>query len=217
MFAYCAASSGLNLRASEDPASEILLKIPYGAKVEFPGAEDPGENFQVENLNGYMREASYEGKTGFAFSAFFSPYPVPQGKITDKYQYVRDYVAQLKSEGFEAEIEEDESSENRMKVHLPTSGIGPAFLVMKRLFSIPNAYTLPPQGTSIDYSTPEKPSKAAQEGPYDYVTHRLSFEENNGSGDGVVYYDDSEVGGRELTLTEDYDTGIWIKLRIWMH
>ena len=219
-YMYVSAPSGLNLREG-DQESAVITKIPYATKVKMLEGSLDG-NFTVENLEGRMEKLEYEGQEGFAFSGFLSIIPPPSGdtdpaKAESKYQLVRDYAAFLDGQGFKSLLEEPQTEEVRMQLYLPARFNG-AFMIMKQLFFIPGEYSLPPKGEAINYSTPEKPSKAAQEGPYDYVTQTLSHGTDPEGRSTATYYDDSEVGGREINLVPEPDgEGMEITLKTWSH
>lgn len=217
---YVLASSGLNLRTTSDPKSKVLTNMPYGSSVNKRSKSNHGPTLTVENLEGHMIEVEFEGQIGFAFSGFLSPIPPPEGTPTDKYQYVRDYIASLEKQGFQASLQEAKTEESRLSVDLPLVDFNAGFLTMRRLFSVPNSYNLPELGKSISYSTPESPSQEAIDGPYDYVTQSVTYTGTPSKGiKEIIYYDDNEVGGRDITITalDDAEGGVRINLRNWSH
>lgn len=216
---YITAPSGLNLRATEDGKSEVLTKIPYGGQATLLSEGKQASNFKVEGMEGNMSYLAYEGQKGYAFSGFLATLPPPKGEPGDKYQYIRDYVSFLQEEGFKAKLEENGTEESTLKITLPDLGLNGCFMITKKLFYIPGEYALPAPGATITYSTPKNPSRAAQEGPYDYVTQTMTHGSREGLGSVLITYkDDSEVGGRKITIEpEKTGTGMVINLQTWSH
>ncbi len=221
---YVLASSGLNLRKTSDPASEVLTNIPYGGAVTSQSLSENGTLMTVENMAGKMVQVHYEDQSGFAFSGFLSPIPPPEGTPEDKYQYISDYVADLQKRGFKANLVEAKTEDSRLSLELPLVDFNAGYLIMKKLFFIPNTYILPKPGETITYSTPESPGQAALDGPYDYVTQSVTYQGSPGSYEKkIVYFDDNEVGGREITITAwaknegDGVSGVRMNLRNWAH
>lgn len=213
---YVLAPSGLNLRRSADPKSEILATLPFGASV-FLADGTPGEEFSVDHLPGRMVPALKDTTEGYLFDGYLShlapPKPFREG---NKWDYLRQFAEDHSDEGVVLHLEQDEFSARQGSLFLPNASMASAFLLGKILFFIPGEYLYPLE-QHVTLSTQDAPSKAAQESPYSHVEQFFTWETDpDTEADMLAYYDESEVGGRKITWKPGPE-GITIHLESWTH
>lgn len=78
---FVAAASGLNLRSAAGTGGEVLLKIPFGAKVQLlPDHEQTP--YESQELTSYWQKVSYQGKSGYVVNAYISRIAPPKASET---------------------------------------------------------------------------------------------------------------------------------------
>ena len=73
---YVAALSGVNLRSTPDPKSEIITLAKYGEKIEV--LEKTNNEFESDGINGKWYKAKSGDKEGFVFSGFLLNFKPPE-------------------------------------------------------------------------------------------------------------------------------------------
>lgn len=204
---YVAAPDAIELYAEPGGLGDPLAELAWGAALTARGdAAQP------------WVEVTWDGAQGFVDASALVTIPPPPLEPADHVtRGVEAYVDALRAAGLPAELritEEDEGPPS-LRLRLPTASFEETFLLIKPLLGVPMEYPFPEAGELV-LSTPEAPSEAAVAGPYDYVTHRLSRVEQDGALTELVYYDDSEVGGRELRISRA-ESGFQVTQRSWTH
>lgn len=74
---YVFANSGLNLREAPDLNSDVIIRLALGKRVKVYHDEASSTTMTIEGLEGKMVKVKSEGKSGYVFSGFLVPYPVP--------------------------------------------------------------------------------------------------------------------------------------------
>ncbi len=72
------AVSGLNLRATPEPAGKVIATVPYGGRVSV--LEVTAREHLAENIKGRWIRARAGGKEGYVFDGFLSRLPAPDIK-----------------------------------------------------------------------------------------------------------------------------------------
>lgn len=201
---YVIAKSGLRLRKGPSLDAESVAKLSYGESVT-TGAEAPGEAAVVEGIRGMMIHVRAGEQSGYAFSGFLSSLPVPVYEDgMGKKKHEKAYFETLQDRNYAVSSTE---TGNTLTFRLPAASLQEAFLIARELFFIPAEYHFPQAGKTT-LSTPENPSKAAKEGPYDYVTQYFVLKTDDaGAPYKLTYHDDSEVGGREIVIQPNANEG----------
>lgn len=211
---YIAAPSGLNLREKADRKSKVLAKMPYGAPINWIKGGESNPFFKVDQFEGNLWLVEYEGQKGYAFNAFLSPLPVPVGYADVELFNIYEYIDQLQEAGIEASIMEPEGEADQLVVNLPQIGVAPAFLIMRRLFDIPDNYDLPPFETEIDYALEEGQSEDANGNTYKIMRHGTQEFEGSIL---ISYRENDTYSGYELQLypSSTGNGGMEIKYNSW--
>lgn len=197
---YVLAPSGLNLRSGPGLQSAIIRKIPYGEPVT-PEGQKEGDFLVVDNIKGQMLSVSHKGQAGYLFSGYLSPVPVPDIRIEYRDSILLAYARSLKKAGIDCQLEITEGDASlHCSLVLPLESYETAFLIGKLLFFIPEEYHFPTQDQEIK-STPEHPSKAAQQSPYDYIEHYFKITRAAGGQiESLAYYNRHEVSNQAVTI-----------------
>lgn len=206
---YVIAKSGLNLRKSADPKSEVIGKIPYGGAVE---VIDGGKmNMNIEGLEGGMAKVKYGTQVGYAFSGFMIRYPAPNPDhevwqyvklarekgialpyIETRHNYYSEKGTDMKDWFFEY---------NEYQLQLEKAAPAEAFLLAKAMFAIPDKMQFPGL---------EGPAEARQENPdkspYVY-DESLTTVRKNGKLQKMTYYKGGEGGAKTVVIK--YESNLW--------
>ncbi len=201
-FLYVHAPSGLNMRESSNTSSKKLATIPLGTKVEFL-SDDSFNYITVDNLSGKMIKVKANGKTGYMFSGYLLPYPVPNtdGKVEE-------YVFKLRNAQVSYTYEEHKyDNDGHVSYHevfyLNQDDYQGAWVVAQRLFKIPKTMKFPdPNSTKAD-ETIENPK------PQTHAwSDEMHIKRDNGKIIYLSYYLRSEGGGWSVNIEpgrkEDY-------------
>jgi len=212
---YILAPSGLNLRVSHHQNSKVVLRVNYGEVVNVTGKQQ-GDNFKVDNIEGGMIPVTYKSDVGYLFSGYLSSIPVPKAN-NDRFKGLEAYDQLLTSKEIPHQFKLEERNEGKYSTFvLPVSNYQMAYLISKQLFYIPEDYDYPTNDKEVK-STPENPSKAAQEGPYDYVTHRFEITRSpDQKMESFKYINQTEVGSQVIAIKQVKD-GFLVELQESVH
>ena len=191
---YVHAPSGLNMRTTSDPGSAKIATIPLGTKVKLLSA--PASNgMLIDNLKGGMAKVSANGETGYMFSGYLLPYPVPTpgAKVEDYVQKLRN--AQISYQFEEHRYDNDGHASYHEVFYLNKDDYQGAWVVAQRLFKIPKSMKFPDPNSKADSETIDNPQAAA--GTWgDGITVRRK----NGKLIEISYFQEREGGGWSVSI-----------------
>jgi hypothetical protein len=80
-------ASKLNVREAPEAGAAVIYRMPYGSKVQV--AKRTGERVPLvaEGIYGHWIPLSIQGKVGYAFNAYLTPYPVPRAGTEGLWDY----------------------------------------------------------------------------------------------------------------------------------
>jgi hypothetical protein len=74
---YVAVKDGLNMREEPSPTGKKMLTIPY--RQEVLKLEEKPESFTIDKTEGKWTKVTWQGKTGWVFGGFLSPFAANSG------------------------------------------------------------------------------------------------------------------------------------------
>ena len=191
---YVFASSGLNMRKTSDPKSDVVFKVPYGSTVKVvENTERGADDMVIENLNGQMLLLQYNDQQGYMFDGFLSQFPAPK-----QYEELGSYYKRLKKEGYE--VSQDSTYEGdeghfiiTIGVLFPTEDLQEVFLIAKHLSSgrmVLKDFTFP-KASSKQEEVIENPNKSE----YAWEDNMTVTRDANGNITKIKHYYRGEGGG----------------------
>jgi len=191
---YVHAPSGLNLRQTAASSSAKLATVDYGTKVTLEAAASK-QDMVIDNLKGGMAKVTANGKTGYMFSGYLSPYPTPKpGGGTE------DYVFKLRDAQIEYTYEEHKYDNDGHIVfqevfYLKKDDWYGAWLVVTQLYKIPKGIRFPAPSDTKDQTIFKNPNSS------EFVwADELTVDRKHGKITKVNYYQRGEGGGWSVTM-----------------
>lgn len=196
---YIFAPSGLNMRATAEPGSEKLIKIPYGDSLNI--LRHPMESkMKVDNYIGGMAKVEYQGQEGYVFNGYFSAFPTPR-----EHEEVEPYVERARRVYTQGTIifelhryDYDGYIRHEEVMILPIEDFEKAFLVAKTLTGIPkDLYLSDPSNTGR--KTFQNPNK----GEFAWSDELIVDRGSDGKLKEIIYGYRGEGGGWSVVIEKD--------------